>query len=93
MATSVHNAGAKAFTQELIAMASRIGDGPGCFVLLLDACTYDDDALAADVLAALEEGQRVVLVHDASIAFSDVIQRTPSSLMTRGIYNELAVAL
>ena len=35
----------------------------------------------------------VVLVHDASVAFSDVIQRTPASLMARGIYNELAVAL
>ena len=74
-------------------MASRLGDGPGCFVLLLDACTYDDDTLAADVLAALDEGQRVVLVHDVRVAFSDVIQRTPASLMARGIYDELAVQL
>ena len=91
--TSVHNAGAEAIAYELCEKAARIGDGPACFLLLLDTRTYSTPALATDVIAALDEGRRVVLVHDASVEFSDVMRRTPKVLMDRGIYDELVVAL
>ena len=100
IATSAHNAGAAALSEELSSMATHNSDRrtsleapPPCFLLLLNAETFNDPLLGPEVVAVLDAGQQLVLVHDTSVAFSDVIQRTPQPLMDRGMYNELAVAL
>ena len=91
--TSPHNPGAHALSQELSARASKVVNQPACFLLLLNADTFSDSLLALEVEAAFDAGQRLVLVHDTSVKFGDVIQRTPSQLQARGLYDELAVAL
>ena len=69
-----------------------------CFLLLLDSTVFDQPELVAEVAAAIDEHQKVVLVHDVSVEFADIIERTPPELrdqppIGRGLYHDLAIPL
>ena len=92
--TSTHNPGAGDLSQEIQKEAGgKIGNKPPCFLLLLNATTYDDPDLVGEIVQVLEGDQRLILVHDVNISFSDIMERTPPQLSGKGMYNELAVAL
>mmetsp|Transcript_10259 Transcript_10259/g.27318 ORF Transcript_10259/g.27318 Transcript_10259/m.27318 type:complete len:316 (+) Transcript_10259:108-1055(+) len=95
LSTSPWNPGAEELSQEVISQASHIGEGPSCFLLLLNGRTYDNRTNIVDsVLTVLDAGQRLILVHDAEdVSFNDIIENTPQELLDRGLYKELAVPL
>ena len=101
---SPHNRGSEALLQELVDEA-REAAGRGadratadCFLLLLNGSVFEDAQLVQEVEAAMDAGQQIVMVHDASVQFADIMRRTPQQLGARppdgrGLYNQIAVAL
>ena len=101
---SPHNAGADALLAELLEgardPAGRADDRStaGRFLLLLNDRVFERPELVTEVTAALDESQPIVMAHEASVAFADVIARTPPELrehppVGRSLYNEIAVSL
>ena len=101
---SPYNAGADALVTELLEgardPAGRADDRStaGGFLLLLNDRVFERPELVTEVTAALDEGQPIVMAHDAGVDFADVIARTPLELrehppVGRSLYNEIAVHL
>lgn len=95
---SRHNLGVEELISELHAageQAASAADSEECFLLLLDGRTQltAGSAVEADVLAALDSSQKVVVAYDPSVPFRDCIALTSDDLLGRGIFDELAVPL
>ena len=79
--------------QSAINGSGQVAHEPTCFLLLLDAYTFDDSALEDEVKQAIRAQQKIVLAHDVATTFDDIIARTPQSLKQLGLYNALATPL
>ena len=91
--TSSNRPLSRALSRSLTRSLTPARSASDCFLLLLDERTFESSAVEAEVHAALDTGQRRVLVHDARVAFSDIIARTPPLLKERRLYDDLAVML
>jgi hypothetical protein len=101
---SPHNGGSEPLLQELLGKAREAAGREAdratadCFLLLLNGSVFEDAQLMQEVEEAMDAGQQIVIVHDASVQFADIMRRTPQQLGARppdgrGLYSQIAVAL